>query len=86
MILQVLAVRDRAADVFGHPMFVAAVGIAARSFSDEVNAVREGNALNAHPEDFDLYHLATYDDRTGRFECVADGPRQIAIGKDVVRK
>lgn len=84
MLYQVFAVRDRAADVFGVPMFLTAVGIAIRGFSDEVNRVDANNQLNKHPEDFDLYHLGTYEDAHGTFNLLP-APRQIAIGKDVIR-
>lgn len=77
----VIAVRDRAADVYGMPQCVATIGTAIRSFSDAVNGAGE-SALQKHPEDFDLYHIAVYDDATAEFECV-DPPRMIAVGKDV---
>lgn len=85
MILQIVVVRDRTADVFGTPNFVTSVGIAIRSFSDEVNRVDANNMLNKHAEDFDLFHLGTYDDSVAKFELM-DSPRQIAIGKDCLRK
>lgn len=83
MIYFVLAVRDRAADAFGQPMFVASKGGAIRSFSDEINRKEPNNSLAAHPEDFDLYELGTFDDSNAKFECAS--PRQIAVGKDLVR-
>lgn len=83
MIYKVLAVRDRAADAFGQPMFVAGIGGAIRSFGDEINRREPNNSLAAHPEDFDLYELGEYDDSNASFTCGA--PRQIAIGKDMVR-
>lgn len=83
MILKIVAVRDRAADVFGQPYFVASLGAAIRSFGDEVNRKAENNPLNAHPEDFDLYELGSYNDELGSFETFQ--PRQIAIGKEHLR-
>lgn len=83
MNLFVVSVRDRAADVFGQPMFVVSIGGAVRSFADEVNRVDPQNVLNRHPEDFDLYVLGSFDDNTGAF--TTESPRQIAIGKDQVR-
>lgn len=77
----VVAVRDRAADAYGVPVFVASLGQGIRSFSDEVNRDAEGNAMAAHPDDFDLYSLGTYDDATGNFECSI--PKQVCVGKDV---
>lgn len=78
--LQVLAVRDRAADVFGRPFFSPSVGSAIRSFSDHLNG-NEDSEMVKHPEDFDLFHLAVYDDELGLFENF-ERPKQVAIGKD----
>lgn len=80
MRLKVVAIRDRAADVYGQPAFVAAIGSAIRGFSDEVNG--KDGMLSQHPEDFDLYHLGEYDDATGMF-TQDERPKQIAIGKDL---
>ncbi|WNK12898.1 MAG: nonstructural protein [Microvirus sp.] len=81
MIYHVCVIRDRAIDAFGVPIFVAAIGQAVRSFTDEVNRKGEGNQMNMHPEDFDLYVLGTYNGDLGTFDAAS--PRQIAIGKDV---
>jgi len=80
----VVAVRDRAADTFGRPFFVAAVGAAIRSFSDEVNRADKDNQLFNHPEDFDLYEIGTFDDDSG--DLVAVKPRMVAVGKDLRTK
>lgn len=86
MEIYVVAIRDRAADVFGQPQYVNTRGIAIRGFQDEINRKDPANMLNKHPEDFDLYVLATYDDNTGRFKHVSDTPEMIAIGKDLATK
>lgn len=77
----IVCVRDRAADVYGVPMFVASIGGAIRSFGDEVNRSAENNPFYMHPEDFDLYSIGTFDDTSGSFECGV--PKQIAVGKDM---
>jgi len=79
-----VAVRDRAADTFGRPFFVAAVAQAIRSFSDEVNRADKDNQLFNHPEDFDLYEVGSFDDDTG--DLVAIKPRMVAVGKDLRSK
>lgn len=84
MKLVIVAIRDRAVNAYGRPNFVAALGQALRSFGDEVNRKDAENQLHAHPEDFDLYELGTYDDADGKFELL-DRPRQVAVGKDLVR-
>lgn len=77
----IFAVRDRASDTFGNPMFVPSRGQAIRSFADEVNRVSSENILSQHPEDFDLYELGFYDDDTALFDT--HGPQQVAVGKDL---
>lgn len=82
MRLIMCAVRDRAADAYARPMFVPSVGIAIRSFSDEVNRKAEDNQMYNHADDFDLFELGEYDDETAKF-IILDSPKQLAIGKQV---
>lgn len=77
----VCAIRDRAADAYAVPVFVASRGSAIRSFSDLVNSDQKDNQVSSHPEDFDLYYLGMYDDSNGMFETGV--PEMICIGKDV---
>lgn len=81
---EICAIRDRAVDAFLRPFFATHLGGAKRSFRDEVNRAAPDNAMHAHPEDYDLYHLGSFDDNTGLFE--SHTPRQIEIGKDCVDK
>lgn len=83
MIYTIVSVHDRAADAYGRPIFVNSIGQAIRSFQDEINRPHENNEMNRHPDDFDLFELGTYDEHTGKFENLKDGPRQIAIGKQL---
>lgn len=85
MKLIICSVRDRAADVFGQPFYVPALGQAVRSFSDEINRADQKNDLFKHPEDFDLYELGSWEDATASFDLL-ESPRQVAIGKDLARK
>lgn len=64
----ICAVWDNSAQCFGTPGTYPAVGMATRMFTDEVNRVAEDNVLNRHPEDFQLWQLAVFDDVTGEFE------------------
>lgn len=64
------SVYDSAAGAFGRPFFVPAVGIAIRSFREEVN--RSGDPMNAmfsNPQDFELHKLGEFDDSDGTFTC-----------------
>lgn len=79
---KVLCIRDRAADCYSVPNFVLSIGAAIRGFADEINK-KDQTPLCQHPEDFDLYELGEFDDADGLF--YANSPRQVAIGKDLVR-
>jgi len=82
MLLQIVSVKDRAANAFGRPIFVTAIGQAIRSFQDEINRVADNNEMNKHPDDFDLWHLGTFNDQTGELEQLLE-PVQLAIGKQL---
>lgn len=64
-ILQCVAIRDVKSDAFNLPATVPSLGLAIRSFTDEVNRSDANNAMNRHPSDFSLYHIGQYDDSTG---------------------
>lgn len=80
---KVMAIRDRAADVYGQPFFMATVAMGIRAFTDEVNRGDTNSNICKHPDDFDLYLLGDFDDGSGVFECSA--PTQLAVGKDCVK-
>lgn len=79
----VVSVKDSALGAYGRPLFVPSLGVAMRSFSDEVNRVAPDNQMNAHPEDFELWYLASFDEVNGTF--VDPAIRMLARGKDVRR-
>jgi len=83
MILFVVCVKDRAADVFNRPFFVPHRNVAIRDFTDEVNRVATDNQLNKHPDDFDLYLLGEFDDSRGAF--VNNEPQVLVRAKDVLQ-
>lgn len=80
--LHVLAVRDAALQAFGAPFFVPAVGVGSRSFVDEVN--NPESVFNKHPDDYELFELAVYDQESGVFNCL-ERPRSVLRGKDAVK-
>jgi len=85
MKLTLCTVKDRAADAYGRPMFVPSVGVAIRSFSDEINRADAENQLYNHPDDFDLYELGEFDDNSGRF-TLHEEPKLLSLGKQVKLK
>lgn len=72
MKMVIVAIKDRAAEAFMRPWFVATVGIAVRSFIDEVNRKADDNQLYQHPDDFELYEIGVFDDSNGRIESYDD--------------
>lgn len=82
MISVIVSVKDSAAEAFGRPMYLQSIGIAIRSFTDEVNREDKDNQLFNHPDDFDLYELGVFDDSLGRYE-LRENPTVIVRGKDV---
>lgn len=80
----VVAVRDRAMDQFMQPFMVPTVGAAVRSFADEINRHDNDAVMSKHPEDYDLYQIAVFEEDTGLYS--ENTPRQIAVGKDMVRR
>lgn len=69
MIYQICVVRDLAIGAFGVPFFVQSVGQAKRSFGDEVN--KPDSPIHQHPEDYELFHLGSYDDGSTHFDLAA---------------
>jgi hypothetical protein len=63
----IVAVYDQASKSFGQPIFTPALGIALRSFTDEVNNNHEGNQMYNHPSDFTLFDIGMYDDNSAEF-------------------
>lgn len=89
MKMHIVATRDVVSNVYGQPVFVPHVGQAIRSFGDECRRKEPGNVLAAHPEDFELCYLGTYNDETAGIDCTVkpdgtvndtDRPIQIAVG------
>jgi len=83
MQMVVVSIFDIAAGVYSRPVFVGSKGLAVRSFQDECRRVAPdgGNAMNSHPEDFNLFLLGTFDDVTGKF-CNEDLPALLFRGSD----
>jgi len=80
--LQMFAVYDQVAEVYGRPFFSQTVGTAVRSFTDEVNRPESDNALASHPKDFALYHLGSFEDGFAQIE-VKSVPELCVRGEQV---
>lgn len=65
MILNVFAVYDLKAEAYMAPFFQQTKGLAIRSFA--AAAHDGGSVISKYPEDFCLFDLGTWEDRTGLF-------------------
>ena len=81
MLLLVCAVKDSAADAFGRPFFVPTIGLAMRSFIDEVN--NRESPFNAHPDDYTLFEIGDFDDNSGALVSLKT-PRLLMRGKEAL--
>lgn len=63
MITQIFTVLDLKAQAYMAPFTTHNAGVACRSVSDSMK--QEGSMLAAHPSDFVLYRLGSFDDATG---------------------
>lgn len=64
----IVAVKDLSIPAFMAPTPVRAAGQAIRGFQDEANRPAQDNPVHNHPQDFELWQLATFDEETGQFE------------------
>ena len=65
MLVPYFAVYDSAIKAYMSPFAAKSVGDALRMFTDAANS--PDTQLSRHPADFTLFHVASYDDETGKF-------------------
>lgn len=63
---KVFAIWDAKAEAFMQPFHMQTLGMALRTWSDTVNDPKTG--FNRHPEDYTLFELGEYDEKSGKFE------------------
>ncbi|AXH75340.1 MAG: nonstructural protein [Microviridae sp.] len=84
MNLYIVALKDRAADLYGKPFFVRTTAEAIRSLTDEANNTE--SSINKHPEDYDLYQIGTFNEETGEVNGVTGGgPMLLVRAQDLIR-
>lgn len=84
MIMQMCCVRDAKSESFGTPFAVTSLGVAIRSFDDEVNRSGDENTMNKHSGDFALYHIGTFDNNDG--SVVQLSPIKLLVQGNEVKK
>lgn len=83
-IYAVLAIRDTSMARFTPPMTMPSVPYGVRSFRDEVNRNATDNNMNRHPEDFELWHIADWNEETAQYSAPTSGElRCVARAKDL---
>lgn len=76
--LGVYTIHDSAAEAFMRPFFAQSSGAAIRSFSDLVNGTERDHPVAAHPEDYTLFEIGQFNERTG--QLVSCEPRSLGNG------
>lgn len=64
MLLNIYSIFDSAAEAYTKPFYMHNDGLAIRAFQDNVNSEDQNNISN-HPDQFTLFKIGTYDDKTG---------------------
>lgn len=82
---KILAVRDIQMEEYHRPFTVPATGGGVRSFTDEINRASPDNPMHAHPSDYHLYEIGTFDTDTGEITRLSN-IRLLARGEDVLIK
>lgn len=62
--LNIYTIRDTKSGAYNVPQSFRTHGEAERFLSDQVN-LNQDSLIHRHPEDFDLFHLGSYDTDTG---------------------
>jgi len=75
MELKMFSIRDAKAEIFNPPFFALTAGTAEQNFTQLVRDPK--SKLNMFPDDYDLYLMGTYDDKTGKMQPL-DTPQHIA--------
>lgn len=70
MVVKMFVIYDSKSESYGQPFYQQATGAAIRGFSDEANGKRADSAIAAHPEDYTLFEIGTYNHSTGLIEIL----------------
>lgn len=76
--LRLFCIRDSQAEAFMRPFCALTDGAAIRTFSDMVNADNKESLITAHPEDFTLFSLGSFDEQSGAMNV--HEPRSLGNG------
>lgn len=79
MLIKMYAIYDLKAAVYTQPFGSHNDGTAIRSFSDR--ARKDGTPESQHPEDYGLYQVGEYDDKTGTFQSLP-APKPLGLANE----
>ena len=66
MVTKIFSIFDTKAGVFSRPFQMTTIAEAIRAFSDLANDSQ--TSISKHPGDYQLVHIATFDDNTGLYQ------------------
>lgn len=76
MDLHAYSIRDKKGEMFSPPFYQATHGLAERAFTKA--ATDPQSNVNQYPGDFDLYHIGTFNDQTGKFSPLDSPVHQLS--------
>lgn len=82
MTLNIYTIRDSKVLAYATPFFMPTNGAALRAFSDHVND--PSTPVNKHPEDYELWHLGSFDDQDGT--VTAAKPTRLGVATEYAKK
>jgi hypothetical protein len=82
MKLKIYSIYDSTAQAFGNPFYMHNDGMAIRAFQDMINSDKKENMVAAHPEQFTLFQVGTWDDKNAAIDTAE--PKSIAIGVELI--
>lgn len=83
MELKIYSIRDSKGEIYKSPFYKTTHGEAERDFHTIVN--NKDTLVAQYPEDFDLYHIGTFDDNNGKIRSL-DTPEHIIKAVNCVKK
>ncbi len=83
MLRQVYSIRDAKTEIFNAPFYKTNEGEAERDFRTVVND--SATSINRYPQDYDLYHLGSFNDIDGKFLAL-DTPCHVIKGVQCIKR
>lgn len=80
--MKIYTVRDVKAEAYLNPFVLRSKGEAIRGFADEAN--RKDSAIGAHPEDYVLFELGSFDELTGKID-LHPAPENVGVALEFVK-